>query len=65
MGFVPIFREWTFRLLGALRPHRRDSEIEEELQLHLEMEAEKASPTAQVTKKPGVLRESRWDMRHR
>lgn len=42
MGLVPIFREWTLRLLGALRPHRRDSEIEEELQLHLEMEAEKA-----------------------
>ena len=42
MGFWYILRAWTLRLLSVLHPRRRDSEIEEEVRLHLELEAEKA-----------------------
>jgi putative ABC transport system permease protein len=35
-------REWVHRLAGALRPSRRDEEMEEELRLHLELLAEDA-----------------------
>jgi predicted permease len=37
-----ILREWTQRLLGTLLRNRRDSELEEELRLHLAMAAEDA-----------------------
>jgi putative ABC transport system permease protein len=36
------FREWIARLLQPLRQGRRDAELEEELQLHLELAAEDA-----------------------
>ena len=35
-------REWLHRLAGALRAGRRDRELAEELQLHLELAAEEA-----------------------
>jgi predicted permease len=41
MDFVLITREFIMRLLGALRLRPRDSELEEELRLHLEMQAER------------------------
>src|SRR5919106_3480667 len=37
---MEILREWLARLWGTLRPSRRDTELEEELRLHLEMAAE-------------------------
>src|SRR5580693_1797873 len=37
-----IFREWSHRLRGALHLGRRDSDLEEELRLHLELSAEQA-----------------------
>jgi hypothetical protein len=37
-----IFREWSHRLWGALHLGRRDSDLEEELRLHLELSAEEA-----------------------
>jgi putative ABC transport system permease protein len=42
MNLLRILREWILRLLGVLRLRRRDTEIEEELRLHLELEAEEA-----------------------
>jgi predicted permease len=36
------FREWIHRLWGTLRPGQRDSDLEEELRLHLELAAEDA-----------------------
>ena len=42
MNWWCILREWVLRLLGVLRPGCRDSEIEDELRLHLELEAEEA-----------------------
>jgi hypothetical protein len=35
-------REWMHRLLGTLRPARRDGDLEEELRLHLELAEEDA-----------------------
>jgi putative ABC transport system permease protein len=32
-----MLREWVHRVLGTLRPRRRDRELEEELRLHLEL----------------------------
>jgi predicted permease len=37
-----ILREWLHRLRGTLLPGRRDSDLEQELRLHLEMAAEDA-----------------------
>jgi predicted permease len=37
-----ILREWIHRLLGTLLPGRRDSDLEQELRLHLELAAEDA-----------------------
>ena len=37
-----ILREWIQRLWGALRPGRRDADLEQELRLHLELAAEDA-----------------------
>src|SRR5215467_10555066 len=37
-----FLREWIHRLRGTLLPGRRDSDLEEELQLHLEMAMEDA-----------------------
>jgi predicted permease len=37
-----IFREWSHRFWGALHLGRRDSDLEEELRLHLELSAEEA-----------------------
>src|SRR5437667_12617735 len=34
------FREWITRLLGTLRPGRKDRELEQELQVHLELATE-------------------------
>ncbi len=36
-------REWAQRFFGTLRPVRRDSDLEEELQMHLEMAAAEAT----------------------
>jgi predicted permease len=36
------FREWIGRLLGTLRPRRSDSDLQEELRLHMELAAEDA-----------------------
>jgi hypothetical protein len=33
-------REWLIRLWGSIRGHRRDGDLEEELQIHLELAAE-------------------------
>ncbi len=65
MLFWLIVRGWTLRLLGVLRLRRRDSEIEEELRLHLEFEAENAGHTAQVTKEAGRLARIRMERRRR
>ena len=40
-------REWIHRLLGSLGRHRRDRELEQELQLHLELAAEDARKRGQ------------------
>jgi predicted permease len=37
-----LLREWVIRLLGVLRPGRRDEDLEEELRLHIELMAEEA-----------------------
>ena len=37
-----ILREWIHRLWGTLIPRRRDSDLEQELRLHLELAAEDA-----------------------
>ena len=37
-----ILREWIHRLWGTLLPGRRNGDLEEELQLHLELAAEAA-----------------------
>lgn len=37
---MAALREWLVRVRGALRPGRRDGELEEELRLHLELAAE-------------------------
>ena len=37
---VDTLREWVVRLIGTLRPGRRDTDLEEELRLHLEIAAE-------------------------
>ncbi len=37
-----ILREWVHRLRGTLLPRRRDSDLEQELRLHLELAAENA-----------------------
>src|ERR671924_333699 len=37
-----ILREWIHRLWGTLLPRRRDSDLEQELRLHLELAAEDA-----------------------
>jgi len=37
-----ILREWIHRLRGTLLPRRRDSDLEQELRLHLELGAEDA-----------------------
>jgi putative ABC transport system permease protein len=37
-----LIREWAHRVLGVLRPARRDDDLAEELRLHLEMAAEDA-----------------------
>jgi predicted permease len=42
MAAVRFFREWLHRLAGAIRPQRRDQDLEEELRLHLELAAEAA-----------------------
>ena len=42
MHFWLTLRGWTLRLLGSLGLCRRDTELEEELRLHLELEVEKA-----------------------
>jgi predicted permease len=39
---VGAFREWIHRLRGSLRPGRRDSDLTQELQLHLELAEEDA-----------------------
>lgn len=39
---MSILREWIHRLSGSLRQGRRDQELEQELQLHLELAAEEA-----------------------
>jgi predicted permease len=37
---LAFLREWTVRLLSAIRPRRTDRDLEEELRLHLELLAE-------------------------
>src|SRR5947209_16843874 len=37
---VGALREWAARLIGTIRPGRRDADLEEELRLHLELAAE-------------------------
>jgi hypothetical protein len=37
-----ILREWIHRLWGTLLPRRHDSDLEQELRLHLELGAEDA-----------------------
>ena len=37
---MATIREWIVRLWGTLRPSRRDTELEEELRLHLDLAAE-------------------------
>lgn len=39
---MPTLREWLLRLIGTLRPRRRDSDIEDELRAHVELAAEAA-----------------------
>ena len=38
-----ILREWIRRLQGTLFPGRRDAELEQEIQSHMEMAAEDAT----------------------
>ena len=40
MDYLRVLREWSQRLWGALHLGRRDSDLEEELRLHLELAAE-------------------------
>jgi hypothetical protein len=42
MDYFRLFREWSRRLWGALHLGRRDSDLEEELRLHLELAADQA-----------------------
>ena len=35
-----LIREWIHRLIGTLRPGRRDADLQEELRLHMELAAE-------------------------
>jgi hypothetical protein len=42
MDTMNALREWMHRLFGSLRQGRRDQELEQELQLHLELAAEDA-----------------------
>jgi predicted permease len=37
---MATLREWLIRLLGTLRPSRRDADLEEELRVHLELATE-------------------------
>jgi putative ABC transport system permease protein len=42
MDYLRVLREWSQRLWGALHPGRCDSDLEEELRLHLELAADEA-----------------------
>jgi hypothetical protein len=42
MAQMHTLREWLHRVVGTLRPRRRDGELDEELRLHLELGAEDA-----------------------
>jgi len=39
---MPRLREWLHRLLGTVRPRRGDTDLQEELRLHMELAAEDA-----------------------
>src|SRR5687768_10818410 len=40
---LTALREWVTRLVGTVRPRRRDTDLERELRLHAEMAAEAAT----------------------
>jgi predicted permease len=44
-------REWIHRLIGTLLRHRRDDDLEEELRLHLQLEAEAAQRRGETPEK--------------
>ena len=55
-------REWMHRLLGSLGRQRRDRELEQELQLHLELAAEEARRRGESPEE--ARRTARLDLGH-
>jgi hypothetical protein len=51
-GLMGTLREWIIRLWGSIRPNRVDRELEEELRLHVELEAEHLSRNADSSGAP-------------
>jgi MacB-like periplasmic core domain len=66
-------REWLYRLLGTVRPSRRDEELAEELRLHAELASARGQRVTGVAQAMDALRDQRglpWlddlgrDLRH-
>jgi hypothetical protein len=45
---MTTLREWMHRWWGSFRRHARDSEIQEELRVHLELAAEQMQPRGET-----------------
>jgi putative ABC transport system permease protein len=53
---VSILREWVSRVLGTVRPGRRDRDLEDELRMHVELAAEEARRRGNAAERSARLR---------